>query len=88
MKDFNSRPENISNYPSTLMILACIFAFPPLGTASTRLQTKHRTLVLAQPNITCSLPQSGHETLTNLDLGSGTNKSFRPITIPHLVVIL
>ena len=64
------------------MILACIFALPPLGTASIRLQTKHRTLVLAQPNMTCSLPQSGHEILTNLDLGSGINKFFRPIYGP------
>jgi len=64
------------------MIFACIFALPLLGTASMRLQTKHRTFVLAQPNITCSLPQSGHETFTNLDLGSGINKFFLPMANP------
>lgn len=57
------------------MIFDKICALPLVGSARTRLQIMHLTVVVAEPKIFCSLPHSGHLTSRNLDRGCGINFS-------------
>jgi len=50
-----------------------ILAFPPVGSASTTLQTLQVTMLTALLKISCSLPHLGHFTRTNVLLGFGIN---------------
>jgi len=59
------------SYSRALTTCPASLAFPPVGWAKTRPQTRHRTTMAAWEKVTCSLPQSGHLIFTNLERGWG-----------------
>jgi len=66
------------------MTFALIFAFPPVGSANSKPQTKHLTLELALLNIVCSFLHLGQITFKNLLFGLGITFS---ITSSFLIQI-
>ena len=65
-------------YSKTSNIFAFINPFEALGSANVFPHVMHFAGVAGHPNITCSVPQSGHWTLKNLLLGFCTKAIFSP----------